>query len=60
MRAVGSTDMCVDSHRIGLLVVAPDESTHTAEAALAMAATAENAVLSQNIADVASNPRAYD
>ena len=48
-----ATAMCDGGHRIDLLV-APGESTDTAEAAMAMAATSENAVLSENIADVAS------
>jgi hypothetical protein len=48
------TATCDGGRRVDLLVVAPGESTETAEAAMVMAATADNAVLGQNIADVAS------
>jgi Family of unknown function (DUF5994) len=49
-----ATAMCDGGDRIDLLVVAPGESIDTAEAAMAMAATAENAVLPEDIADAAS------
>jgi hypothetical protein len=49
-----ATAICDGGNRIDLLVVAPGESTDTAEAAMVMAATAENAVLPEDIADVAS------
>jgi len=49
-----ATAICDGGYRIDLLVVASGESSDTAEAAMVMAATTENAVLPENIADVAS------
>ncbi|HEU0239933.1 MAG TPA: DUF5994 family protein [Mycobacterium sp.] len=49
-----ATAVCDGGRRIDLLVVAPGESIGTAEAAMTMAATTENAVLPGNIADAAS------
>jgi hypothetical protein len=48
------TATCDGGHRVDLLVVAPGESAETAEAAMVMAATSDNAFLAQNIADIAS------
>ncbi len=48
------TATCDGGHRVDLLVVAPGEQESTAEAAMAMAATSDNVVPAQDIADTVS------
>jgi hypothetical protein len=48
------TATCDGGERVDLLIVDPGEQTETAEAAMAMAATANNVVSAQDIADVVS------